>query len=147
MSSDQVNKFFNEVPNTAAPPVKEVVDVPPNYTDVSKLLDDVAYNENIQLKMMYKSGNVIGKQKIKNSEDLLELLSRCYMEALRKHIEETIKSEEERSKALVAASNYHKLLVQTISLSKDLNFNIDHNSVLAIINGAVTELTRKNLDK
>lgn len=147
MSSEEIDKFFNEVPNTAGPPVKDEINVPLNYTDVSKVLDDIAFNENIDSKLQYRAGLVIGKVNIKKSSDLLELICKCYIEALRSHIKAHEDNEDEKTKNLAIVSNYEQLINQTISIAKDLNFNIDHGPVLAIIHGAVTELTRRHLQK
>ena len=81
MSSNEIEKFFKEVPNTAALPVTEKELQPVTYDEAIVVVENIL-KKDPELYKQYKSGNIYNN-KIDNGVDILSLIISCYVNALR----------------------------------------------------------------
>ena len=146
MNSDNVEKFFNEVPNTAAGPIQEKVSVPPSYDEALTVINTILNNISVDTARLNKSGKVLanGPRRTEGIQ-VLEIIITCYIQSLRHCAKNKTMSEEEVQDTLISIKNYETALNSLLTLQKNLNLKLDCNSVLTIIHGAVTELMKREL--
>lgn len=146
MNSDSAEKFFNEVPNTAAAPIREKVLVPPNYEEALNVINKIINNISVDSARLNKSGKVLANgPKITDGAQVIEIIITCYIQSLRYCTKDKSMSEEEVQDTLIAIKNYETALNSIVTLQKNLNLKLDCNSVTTIIHGAVTELMKREL--
>ena len=139
MSSEDkstVEKFFTEVPNTSPPPVKHSEEYIASYDDAMEFIEQRIKRTDPDLYRDYKSGKLL-KTKFKHGSDVLRVVVNCYIDHARDKLTKNISNPEELQKEMIKLKNYHRILEDIVNLTKDLNFNVDVNSVLCIIYGIV----------
>lgn len=135
MSSNEVEKFFNEVPNQAAGPVPEKEKLPVTFDEAVKVIEGVL-KKDPELYRQYKSGNIYNN-KLENGTDLLCLIVSCYVNALRNNIDTDKLSPEEVQELNVKLTSFQTIFEDVLELLKYSNFNLDVNSASAIIYGII----------
>jgi len=146
MNSDNVEKFFNEVPNKAASPVTEKILVPPSYDEAIHIINNIINTRSVNSSKLNKSGKLLGNRvNLTDGSQVVGIVITCYIQSLRNELSERNLPEEESQNMLVAIKNYENILTSVLKLQKDLNLSLDCNSVITIIHGAVTELMTKEL--
>ena len=135
MSSNEVEKFFNEVPNQAAGPVPEKEKLPATFDEAVKVIEGVL-KKDPELYRQYKSGNIYNN-KLENGTDLLSLIVSCYVNALRNNIDTDKLSPEEVQELNVKLTSFQTIFEDVLELLKYSNFNLDVNSASAIIYGII----------
>ena len=144
MSSNEVEKFFNEVPNQAAGPVPEKEKLPATFDEAVKVIDGVL-KKDPELYRQYKSGNIYNN-KLENGTDLLCLIVSCYVNALRNNIDTDKLSPEEVQELNVKLTSFQTIFEDVLELLKYSNFNLDVNSASAIIYGIIEHQLQEHIN-
>ena len=144
MSSNEVEKFFNEVPNQAAGPVPEKEKLPATFDEAVKVIEDILKKEP-ELYRQYKSGNIYNN-KLENGTDLLSLIVSCYVNALRNNIDTDKLSPEEAQELNVKLTSFQTIFEDVLDLLKYSNFNLDVNSASAIIYGIIEHQLQEHIN-
>lgn len=146
MSTQNVEKFFSEVPNSAAGPINEKNQVPVEYDEIINCIDNIYKKLDYKSVTSYKAGKVCGRKKnLETGLEVLNIVISCYITELRNNNRDINSNTEELHETSLAIANFEKAVKSVLSLSENLNLNVDVNSVLAIIHGAVTELSKEKL--
>ena len=144
MSSNEVEKFFNEVPNQAAGPVPEKEKLPVTFDEAVKVIEGVL-KKDPELYRQYKSGNIYNN-KLENGTDLLCLIVSCYVNALRNNIDTDKLSPEEVQELNVKLTSFQTIFEDVLELLKYSNFNLDVNSASAIIYGIIEHQLQEHIN-
>ena len=143
MSTEDVEKFFSEVPNQSPGPVINETTVPVDYDDIISCIDEIYKNLDYKTAKSYKAGKVYGRKKdIDTGRDIFHIVVSCYINELRNYNQYDNKNSDKAHEISKAINNFQTAMNGILNLSDNLNLNVDVNSVLAIIHGAVTELSR-----
>lgn len=141
MNSNEIERFFKEVPNQAPPPVRDEEVVELSFDDAMNVVEDKIKHTDLELYTSLKEGRLTGGN-VETGEDVLSLIIMCYITCIRSNINKTIKNPEEQQKAYITLNRYKKILMDIVKLTSDLNFNVDVNSVLCTIHGAIQQHLR-----
>jgi len=138
MSSNDIEKFFKEVPNQAPPPVRDRDVVNLSYDDAMSAVEDKIEHASPELYKAFREGRLLNSN-IETGTDVVNLVITSYISCIRYNITKTIENAEDQQKAYIALNKYKGLLVDMLYLSKDLNFNVDVSSVLCTIHGTIQQ--------
>lgn len=136
MSSNDIEKFFKEVPNQAPPPVKDTEAASLSCDAAMSVIEDRIKCASPELYKAFREGR-LQNSSVQTGTDVVNLVITVYISCIRDNITNTIENAEEQQKAYIALNKYKGLLVDMLYLSKDLNFNVDVSSVLCTIHGAI----------
>lgn len=145
MNSEDAQKFFKEVPNKAGAPVPTVTHKPASYEEAVNAIESIIKNKDHDLYKRYVSGKIYNN-KVNTGTDVLHLIVKCYIDVVRADIASNVTNSEEAQKCNIAAANYKVALDSIIEMSKDLNFNVDVNSVIATIQGSLTYKLKEHIN-
>ena len=144
MSSNEIEKFFKEVPNQAAKPIPEKEKAPVTYEEATAVIKNIL-SRDPDLYNYYKSGNIFNN-KLDNGTDVLSVIISCYVNSLRNNIDTDKHSPEEVQQLNVTLTSFQTIFEDVLDLLKQSNFNLDVNSASAIIYGIIEHQLKEHIN-